>query len=124
MNRLAVIAIAALSLVAGSALAQSMTDLYSDAGSEADAGNSRLEASDWQFRDGNVQEGCRIMEQARVHYETAENDMKAMDDMVHDPANGYSDDDQQKTMDWIHQQQATLNDIAGKMSDTYVAKCQ
>jgi len=104
--------------------AETVNDLYEDAGVQADQGNSRLQAADWQFRDGNVQEGCRIMEEARVHYEQAYKDMNAMDEMVHDPSNGYSQDDQDRTMTWIHQQQATLNDIAAKMAETYYAKCQ
>lgn len=110
--------------IAVPASAQTLSELYDDAGKEADAGNSRLEASDWQFRDGNVQDGCQIMEQARLHYEQAWTDLKAMDDMVHDPANGYDDADQEKTMDWIQQQEGTLTDIGGKMADTYYAKCQ
>ncbi len=112
-----------LALVATPALAQSFQQLMDDAQAEDAAGNSRLEDADWQFRDGNVQQGCEIMEQARQHYVQVESDLKAMDDMVHDPANGYSDDDQQRAMDWINQNQATLNDIAGRMADTYRDKC-
>ena len=111
-------------LAAMPAAAQSLTDLYDDAGAEAASGASLLEDSDWQFRDGNVQEGCRIMEQARVHYEQAYNDLNAMENMVNDAANGYSDDDRTKTLDWIQQQRDTSNDIGGKMAETYYAKCQ
>lgn len=106
------------------AWAETVNDLYDDATTQAEQGKSRLEAADWQFRDGNVQEGCRIMEEARVHYEQAYNDMNGMGNLVNDPANGYSNADQEKTMDWIRQQRDTANDIAGKMAETYFAKCQ
>ena len=104
--------------------AQTVNDLYDDATAQASRGASLLSDADWQFRDGNVQEGCQIMEQARVHYEQAYNDMNAMEDMINDPANGYSEDDRTRTMDWIHQQRDTSNDIGGKMAETYFAKCQ
>jgi len=104
--------------------AETVNALYDDATAEADRGASLLSDADWQFRDGNVQEGCRIMEQARVHYEQAYNDINAMENMLNDPANGYSDADREKTMDWIRQQRDTSNDIGGKMAETYFAKCQ
>lgn len=106
------------------ASAQTLNSLYDDAGAQADSGASLLADADWQFRDGNVQDGCRIMEQARVHYEQAYNDLNAMEDMVNDPANDYSDSDREKTTDWIRQQRDTSKDIGDKMAETYFAKCQ
>ena len=126
MRRLAIIVVSLLAagFIALPASAETLKELYDDAGAQADSGASLLEDSDWQFRDGNVQEGCRIMEQARVHYEQAYNDLNAMEDMVNDSANGYSDDDRTRTLDWIQQQRDTSNDIGGKMAETYYAKCQ
>ncbi len=115
----------ALALVAASpAAADSVSSRYDDAVQEAEAGANRLKDADWQFRDGNPREGCALMEQARVHYEQAYRDLQAMDQMVNDPAGGYSADDRERTMTWIHQQQETLNPIGAKMADTYHSTCQ
>jgi hypothetical protein len=115
----------ALALLAASpAAADSVSSRYDDAVQEAEAGANRLKDADWQFRDGNPREGCALMEQARVHYEQAYRDMQAMDQMVNDPAGGYSADDRERTMSWIHQQQETLNPTAAKMADTYHSTCQ
>ncbi len=123
MKTTAAIVAMCAALVATPALAQSFQQLMDDAEAEDAAGNSRLEDADWQYRDGNVQEGCSIMEEARQHYERSWNDLQAMEDMVNDSSNGYSADDQQKAMDWISQNRAALNDIGGHMADIYREKC-
>lgn len=123
MKRL-LMGLAAALLAASPAAADSVNSRYDDAVQEAEAGANRLKDADWQFRDGNPREGCALMEQARVHYEQAYRDLQAMDQMVNDPAGGYSADDRERTMSWIHQQQETLNPIGAKMADTYHSTCQ
>ncbi len=120
-----IISIVALgfALASSPAVAQSLTDLYNDALAEADAGSSKVDDSDWQFRDGNVREGCDLMEQGRVHYEKAYQDMQQMDEMVNDPGNGFGADDQKRIMDWIGQQRETLDPLAKRMADIYYEKC-
>ena len=124
MKKLMLAVAAGLALMASPALAQSLDDLYNDALAEADAGAPLLTSSGWQFRDGNVQEGCDLMEQSRLHYEKAYQDMNQMDQLVNDPANGYSADEQQKIMDWIAQQKSALDPQAQSMADIYYDKCK
>lgn len=123
MKTAVVVAGLVLAFAASPALADPLEDLYNDALAEAAAGQPLVDQSDWQFRDGNVQEGCSLMEQGRVHYEKAYMDMQQMDEMVNDAANGYGSDVQQKIMDWIAEQKATLDPMAKTMADTYFEKC-
>ncbi len=116
--------VAIAALAAGPVLAQSIEDLYHDAVAEADAGEPLLESSAAAFRDGDVEEGCDLMEQGRVHYERAYEDLNQMDAIVNDPASGYNDDDQQKVMDWIGQQKETLDPQAQSMADIYDNQCR
>ncbi len=113
----------AVALVASPAFAQSIDDLYNDALAEADAGSSKYNDSDWQFRDGNVRDGCDLMEESRLHYEKAYQDMQQMDEMVNDPANGYDSTFQQKIMDWIATQKESLDPQAQTMAGIYYDKC-
>ena len=125
MKRACAILVCSLLLAASPALAQtSFEALYRDALAEYDDGNTLFDRSQVSFLAGNTYNACETMEQARLHFQKVEEDMKAMDDMVHDEANGYSAEDQEKTMAWIHQQQETLNGLAAIMARHYQETCR
>ncbi len=125
LKQILVIAAAGLLLAASPALAQpSMEALYKDALEQDGYGTTLFDRAQLEFMNGDAYEACTTMEQARQFFMKAEDDMKAMDDMVHDEANGYSAEDQEKTMTWIHQQQETLNGLAAIMARHYDETCR
>ena len=127
MKRLLCLSLAfGLAVVASPVLAQSESfeDYYKDALQEDGYGTTDFDKAQLMFMNGDAYEACDMMERARLHFETVEKDMQAMDEMVHDPANGYSQDDQDKAMDWIHQQQAILDPLAATMAKHYTETCQ
>jgi hypothetical protein len=123
MKRL-LMGLAALLLAASPAAADSVMQRYDDVTVQASAGATKLKDADWKFHMGDREEACALMEQGRVHYEQAYRDMQAMDQMVNDPAGGYSAEDRDKVMTWIRQQMDGLNPIAAKMAETYQSTCQ
>ncbi len=121
MKTKAIVVALGVALTATPVLAQSFDQLSQDLADQTAAGGSRLDDAQWQFRDGNVREGCDFLEQARQHYDQAWHDTQAMVDMV----NGSDDsqDDKDKAMEMLNENQQQLSSIADQMSDIYHSNC-